>query len=92
MTMRISGVLLCTFLATTTPALAQDNQPGQHFIEGWDADGDGKVTLAELEPRRADVFYMFDEVNEEHHELVIKLAKRAKLHYPEVTVMISTLL
>ncbi len=36
------------------------------------------------------VFYMFDEVNEEHHELVIKLAKRAKLHFPEVTVMIST--
>ncbi|GIT29333.1 MAG: hypothetical protein Ct9H300mP1_13790 [Planctomycetaceae bacterium] len=27
---------------------------------------------------------------QEHHELVIKLAKRAKLHYPEVTVMIST--
>ncbi|MBY6092227.1 EF-hand domain-containing protein [Maritimibacter alkaliphilus] len=53
-------VVLLLALAAT-PALAQDNQPGQHFIEGWDADGDGKVTLAELVTRRADVFYMFDE-------------------------------
>ena len=36
------------------------------------------------------VFYMFDEVNEEHHPLVIKLAKRARLHFPEVRVMVST--
>jgi len=36
------------------------------------------------------IFYMFDEINEEHHELVIKLANRAKLHYPEVMVMVST--
>ncbi len=36
------------------------------------------------------IFYMFDEINEEHHELVMELARRAKLHYPEVRVMIST--
>jgi len=36
------------------------------------------------------IFYMFDEINEEHHQLVIKLAQRAKVHYPEVKVMIST--
>ena len=36
------------------------------------------------------IFYMFDEINEEHHALVIELARRARLHYPEVRVMIST--
>ena len=36
------------------------------------------------------IFYMFDEINEEHHELVIELAQRAKLQYPEVMVMITT--
>ena len=36
------------------------------------------------------IFYMFDEVNPENHPLVIKLAKRAKLHYPKVKVMITT--
>ena len=36
------------------------------------------------------IFYMFDEINEEHHALVIELARRAKLQYPEVTVMITT--
>ena len=36
------------------------------------------------------IFYMFDEINEEHHALVIELARRAKLQYPEVRVMITT--
>ncbi|MEE3368945.1 MAG: glycoside hydrolase domain-containing protein [Planctomycetota bacterium] len=36
------------------------------------------------------IFYMFDEINEEHHALVIELARRAKLQYPEVMVMITT--
>ena len=36
------------------------------------------------------IFYMFDEINKEHHKLVIQLAKRAKLHYPKVKVMITT--
>ena len=43
------------------PALAQGEGPGVHFVENWDLDGDGTVTLAELEEHRADVFYMFDE-------------------------------
>ena len=36
------------------------------------------------------IFYMFDEIYEEYHELVIKLAHRARLQFPEVMVMIST--
>ena len=33
---------------------------GAHFIENWDLDGDGAVTVAEAEERRADVFAAFD--------------------------------
>lgn len=49
------------FAATLLPlsALAQ-NAPGAHFIENWDQDGDGVVTLAEAEQRRGDVFFTFD--------------------------------
>lgn len=42
-----------------TLALAQ-GVPGLHFIENWDLDGDGKVTLAEAQERRGDVFTTFD--------------------------------
>jgi hypothetical protein len=42
------------------PALAQQGQPGAHFIESWDNDRDGTVTVAEATERRADVFAMFD--------------------------------
>ncbi|MBD3764942.1 MAG: EF-hand domain-containing protein [Rhodobacterales bacterium] len=42
------------------PALAQQGTPGAHFLENWDTDGDGRVTLAEAEARRGDVFAAFD--------------------------------
>ena len=41
-------------------ALAENGVPGSHFIENWDLDGDGQVTLAEAQERRGDVFYSFD--------------------------------
>lgn len=34
--------------------------PGSHFIENWDLDGNGEVSLAELQERRGDVFVSFD--------------------------------
>lgn len=34
--------------------------PGAHFIENWDLDEDGQVSLAEVTERRGDVFYTFD--------------------------------
>jgi len=40
-------------------AVAQ-GMPGQHFVENWDLDGDGQVTLAEAQERRTDVFASFD--------------------------------
>lgn len=42
------------------PALAQQGQPGAHFIEMWDLDGDAKVTAEEAAERRNDVFTAFD--------------------------------
>ena len=51
-----TAFLLC-FLPMA--ALAQAG-PGMHFVESWDLDGDGAVTLAEVTERRGDVFYTFD--------------------------------
>lgn len=42
-------------------ALAQQGNPGQHFLEQWDADADGSVTPAEVTVKRQDVFAMFDQ-------------------------------
>lgn len=42
-------------------ATAQNGQPGLHFVENWDANGDGQVTLAEATEKRGDIFYMFDQ-------------------------------
>lgn len=47
-------------LALVLAAAAAVAAPGDHFILNWDLDGDGTVTLAELETRRGDVFYSFD--------------------------------
>ena len=39
-------------------ALAQ--VPGERFMQVWDLDGDGKVTLEEAKTQRADIFNAFD--------------------------------
>jgi hypothetical protein len=57
--MKLSLLPLAALLAAT-PALAQQGQPGAHFIESWDGDRDGVVTLEEATARRGDVFAMFD--------------------------------
>lgn len=54
-----SHFLLAMLFAATT-ATAQQGIPGGHFIENWDIDGDGQVTLAEATERRGDVFLSFD--------------------------------
>lgn len=41
-------------------ALQAQEQMGGHFIENWDLDGDGAVTLAEATERRGDIFLTFD--------------------------------
>lgn len=42
------------------PALAQGGGGVPHFIENWDGDADGAVTLAEATSRRGDIFLTFD--------------------------------
>lgn len=54
-----SPLLLALLFAATT-ASAQQGVPGGHFVENWDLDGDGQVTLAEATERRGDVFVTFD--------------------------------
>ena len=57
-------VILSAALALTPlTALANSHgggNAGAHFIENWDLDGDGAVTLAEAQERRGDVFLSFD--------------------------------
>lgn len=48
-------------LLISTAAVANEAVPGGHFIENWDLDGDGTVTLAEATEKRGEVFYMFDQ-------------------------------
>lgn len=49
-------VLICA----TASASAQEGHPGAHFVENWDLDGDGAVTVAEAIERRGYVFLSFD--------------------------------
>jgi Ca2+-binding EF-hand superfamily protein len=58
-TMNLASLTLAALLAAS-PALAQQGQPGAHFIESWDGDMDGAVTVEEATARRGDVFFMFD--------------------------------
>lgn len=46
------------------PALAQAEDPGPHFMEQWDGNADGKVTLEEARTKRGEVFFMFDSDND----------------------------
>lgn len=41
-------------------SFAAEGVPGGHFVENWDLDDDGKVTLAEATERRGDIFLTFD--------------------------------
>jgi hypothetical protein len=57
-----SLALLTTALTLTTGlAFAQADAPGAHFIEQWDMNADGQVTLAEATDKRAEIFVMFDQ-------------------------------
>lgn len=53
--------LLTAAIVLGTTAYAQMGNPGGHFLEKWDANEDGQVTLAETTERRGDIFTTFDE-------------------------------
>jgi hypothetical protein len=52
--------LFLILAVAATPALAQQGNLGGHFLDNWDLNEDGTVTLAELQERRGDVFASFD--------------------------------
>lgn len=58
-TTTLAGLAVTTVLAM--PLAAQQGTPGAHFIENWDVDGDGKVTVEEATQKRGEIFYMFDQ-------------------------------
>lgn len=53
-------VLATCALLIPFSAMAEDS-PGSHFLESWDLDENGAVSLAEITERRGDVFTMFDQ-------------------------------
>lgn len=62
MNIKLASIVALTSLLLAGSAMAQGNgNPGAHFIENWDQDGDGVVTLAEVTQKRGEVFYMFDQ-------------------------------
>lgn len=52
--------LALALMVMVAPTWAQTHQPGAHFIESWDVDGDGAVSLDDIIARRSDVFLSFD--------------------------------
>jgi Ca2+-binding EF-hand superfamily protein len=62
--MKTLPLLTTMLLLMSGLASAQQGNPGAHFIEQWDMDGDGQVTLAEAEEKRGEVFVMFDQAED----------------------------
>ena len=56
-TLTLSTIAL---LLLASPSFAQGN-PGAHFVENFDINGDGQVTLAEVQEKRGEIFYMLDQ-------------------------------
>lgn len=61
-----TSLFAAAMLTLAGPALAGSpgkgpGMAGAHFIENWDLDGDGQVSLEEATEKRGDIFYMFDQ-------------------------------
>lgn len=54
-------LLLTAAIVLGTAVTAQQGNPGSHFMETWDENQDGQVTLIEATQRRSDIFLTFDE-------------------------------
>lgn len=59
--------LTLVFAVFAAPAVMAQETPGTHFIENWDMDENGAVSMAEITERRDLVFTMFD--NDENNAL-----------------------
>jgi len=56
----LSLALLAALPLAALPGLTLAQGFGAEFMTTWDLDEDGQVTLAEVQERRGDLFYMFD--------------------------------
>lgn len=59
--MKKTLTLAAVIALASTMTAAAEGAPGAHFIENWDMNEDGSVSLADLEEKRGDVFTMFDQ-------------------------------
>lgn len=55
-----TALILALCALAPTAALAQAGDPGAHFLEQWDSNSDGQVTLEEAIAKRGEIFFMFD--------------------------------
>lgn len=58
--MKHTTPLLALALLLGTAASAENMTPGAHFLQNWDQDGDGIVSLEEATTKRNDLFTSFD--------------------------------
>lgn len=55
------NIIIGLVMVLSSEAAAQQGQPGAHFIENWDLNGDGQITPDEAREKRGDLFIMFDQ-------------------------------
>ncbi|WP_127114549.1 EF-hand domain-containing protein [Shimia sediminis] len=53
-------IAILALVLTASGAWAEAGNPGAHFVENWDLNEDGAVSLEEATERRSDIFYTFD--------------------------------
>jgi EF-hand domain pair len=58
--MKLTLTFAALTLALSGVAIAQQGNPGAHFVQNWDQDGDGAVTQAEAQTMRDNLFTTFD--------------------------------
>lgn len=58
--MKLTVTSAALTLALAGAAFAQQGNPGAHFLQNWDQDGDGAVSLDEAQTKRGDLFTSFD--------------------------------
>ncbi len=59
--MKTTLTIAAVALSLSATVATAGEVPGAHFVEAWDMNGDGYVSLADAQEQRANVFAMFDE-------------------------------
>jgi EF hand/EF-hand domain pair len=58
--MKLTLSVAALTVALSGGAFAQQGNPGAHFVQNWDDNGDGAVTLEEAQTKRDNLFTTFD--------------------------------